>query len=76
MDTRTGEIHYFKDEEELKKALEENKDLVELGNSPDKNCKRCFGRGYEGQDIYTKKFIPCQCTSPVLKMFRDIENIN
>lgn len=30
MDTQTGKIHEFKDSEELKKALEENPDLISV----------------------------------------------
>lgn len=32
--------------------------------SPNKNCKRCFGRGFVGKDSKTNELIPCRKCYP------------
>lgn len=33
-------------------------------NDPKKDCKHCYGRGYLGVELLTKKPVPCQCIFP------------
>jgi len=30
-----------------------------------KNCKKCYGRGYKGTDLLTKEKIPCKCLKKI-----------
>jgi hypothetical protein len=64
MDTKTGAIL---DKEELSpfeliKAVAKETGL-EL-QDPNKNCKKCFGRGYVGIDSISRQPMPCECIQP------------
>jgi len=37
-------------------------DWVKLDKLPKKNCKHCYGRGYEGIDRDTGERVICRCT--------------
>lgn len=39
--------------------LEDFKKIAELAHSED--CKKCYGRGYQGWDSNLEMFIPCEC---------------
>jgi hypothetical protein len=36
-------------------------DVVPLKRLPNKGCKKCYGQGYTGRNVLTKKFVPCSC---------------
>jgi len=44
-------------------AAMESGNWLELQERPDPKCKRCYGRGYEGYDVVTKRYLLCQCVS-------------
>ena len=45
---------------------------IPLGNLPEKNCKRCYGRGHLGQNVDTGFHVPCPCTNPQYPMPIDL----
>jgi hypothetical protein len=73
MDTNTGTIMQFQNDEEMKKAKESLKKLqaenpligklIELGRLPKTDCELCGGTGAVQSKI-TSKWIPCVCTNP------------
>ncbi len=60
MDTGTGQIYEFKNQEDLDEAVR-TRGLVALKGKPKKNCKRCYGLGHLGKDTVTNKYILCPC---------------
>jgi len=55
MDLMTGEVR------RLEKGELPGPNDFPVDNLPDKNCRKCYGRGYIGRDAHTKKVIPCRC---------------
>jgi hypothetical protein len=58
----------------IKNCDAELKELfVESKASPDKNCKKCYGRGYIGFDYITKQILLCKCfkTAYVKKRYEE-----
>lgn len=42
----------------IKSVAEQNGNKIK---DPDKSCKHCYGRGFEGKDLKTQMPIPCRC---------------
>lgn len=36
--------------------------LIPLRREPRKDCPRCHGRGHQGREVLTRKYIVCPCT--------------
>lgn len=80
MDTRTGRIILFQNDEDKKLYEEEQKRLLELNakfssllkleNLPKSTCELCAGAGAVQSKI-TMKWIPCICTNPVQEKKQD-----
>ena len=70
MDDRTGEIYDRNPGESFKHFSKRvgvpTKNLIELQNRPPEKCPKCRGLGYKPRGMGSKKFIPCECTNPVL----------
>lgn len=60
MDTNTGEIREFDSRDSLQKAVATG-EWEQLRKRPDKNCKTCYGRGYIGYDLVSRKYVVCRC---------------
>lgn len=56
MNTDTGEIRML----EALEQLAGNEVLLRC--EPDPNCPKCYGRGHNGRNITTGKYVPCSCT--------------
>ena len=41
----------------------ETQDWNEISPEPKKNCKHCYGRGYDGRNVNTNTYVPCTCLS-------------
>jgi hypothetical protein len=46
--------------EQLQRAMRFG-DWSDLKIKPKANCNRCLGRGYEGKNTQTGKYVPCKC---------------
>jgi len=75
MDTQTGEIKTFANEdalnaEQASRIAAGKKPLVALDQYPNPKCKKCYGRGHVGKDLKTGLFIPCKCVQKANKQTR------
>jgi hypothetical protein len=60
MNVETGEVREFDSRTELQKAIATG-EWEELRKRPNKNCRKCYGRGHMGFNTSTRKYIVCQC---------------
>ncbi len=56
-----GQIRAFGSKEELEVAKRDGYGMMMVKRMPDRDCKKCFGRGHIGFNAKLKQHIPCKC---------------